>query len=310
MSTSYTNLGGSGNRRFINVVPSAGLGSSGDPNYLVGGGYGNGYFWNTGASNTGQTIQFQFTTTQNGTQSVIIDEAKWYQNTSTSEGIWQWQGSNDGVSWTNVGSQFTLGGSTTTTITALNGNTTAYGYYQMLGISGSLNSTPYLQGIDFHIDGMAFICTFPPTDIQQMYFTQVPTFPAPMQQMSFTVQEQTNNILPVSPTFSFGWNNQISLSGNPVPVAQVLKGATQFVIYSETIGAQLGTPPYTFSVYAGSLPTGLSLNSSTGVISGTPTTLGTYSFTIQATDNLLATGTQPFSITVAAPAQSNYGYFN
>lgn len=41
----------------------------------------------------------------------------------------------------------------------------------------------------------------------------------------------------------------------------------------------------TFSVVSGSLPNGLSLNASTGVISGTPDTPGTYNFTIRAVQN-------------------------
>ena len=44
-----------------------------------------------------------------------------------------------------------------------------------------------------------------------------------------------------------------------------------------------GTPPYTFSVASGILPAGLTLNSSTGAITGTPTSPGTFS--IQATDS-------------------------
>ena len=46
-----------------------------------------------------------------------------------------------------------------------------------------------------------------------------------------------------------------------------------------------GVAPYTWSISSGSLPAGLSLNSSTGTISGTPTTAGLSSFTIQVADS-------------------------
>ncbi|HEY5986248.1 MAG TPA: Ig domain-containing protein, partial [Streptosporangiaceae bacterium] len=42
---------------------------------------------------------------------------------------------------------------------------------------------------------------------------------------------------------------------------------------------------YRFLVTSGSLPPGLSLNSDTGIISGTPTIAGSYQFTITATDS-------------------------
>jgi Putative Ig domain len=45
-----------------------------------------------------------------------------------------------------------------------------------------------------------------------------------------------------------------------------------------------GTPPYTFVITSGSLPPGLTLNPANGVISGTPTASGTYTFIIQVTD--------------------------
>lgn len=96
----------------------------------------------------------------------------------------------------------------------------------------------------------------------------------------------------------------------PVPVAAVLKGGTTGVAYSETISAQGGSGTgYTFALTAGALPTGTSLASSTGIISGTASTAGTFTFTIKVTDSSGATGTQSFSITIAAPSSSGGGNY-
>ena len=68
--------------------------------------------------------------------------------------------------------------------------------------------------------------------------------------------------------------------------------------YTDTFTATSGTTPYTFSISAGTLPAGLTLNASTGVVSGTPTTAGISSFTVKVTDAKSATATFATSITI------------
>ena len=71
--------------------------------------------------------------------------------------------------------------------------------------------------------------------------------------------------------------------------------------YSSTIPYHGGVPPLMFAIISGSLPPGLTLNPSTGVVSGTPTTSGRFSFTIEVTDSLGATATRKCGITVTTP---------
>jgi len=74
--------------------------------------------------------------------------------------------------------------------------------------------------------------------------------------------------------------------------------------YSQTLNATGGVPPYNWSIANGSLPAGIALNSGTGVISGTPTAVGTSTFTVQVTDSaspLANTATQALSLTINGP---------
>ena len=81
-----------------------------------------------------------------------------------------------------------------------------------------------------------------------------------------------------------------------------LPGGALNISYSATLAAGGGSTPYTWSIVSGSLPNGLSLNSGTGVISGTPTATGIFNFTVQVTDsaNPVKTTTKALSITVTA----------
>ena len=69
--------------------------------------------------------------------------------------------------------------------------------------------------------------------------------------------------------------------------------------YSQTVTASGGTAPYTYSVSSGTLPPGLSLNSATGDISGTPTLAGTFNFVITATDANNCTGNRIYFVAIA-----------
>jgi hypothetical protein len=83
----------------------------------------------------------------------IIDEAKYYHQDASAQGVWQWQGSNtEGSGYVNIGGTFSLGGATETTMTELNGNTTQYRYYQMVGVSGTTNGNNYGYEFEFKVE--------------------------------------------------------------------------------------------------------------------------------------------------------------
>ena len=54
--------------------------------------------------------------------------------------------------------------------------------------------------------------------------------------------------------------------------------------YNFQLDVCCGTAPYTFAVYSGTLPPGLSFNTSTGTITGTPTTAYNDTFCVTVTD--------------------------
>lgn len=76
--------------------------------------------------------------------------------------------------------------------------------------------------------------------------------------------------------------------------------ASNGIAYSGQFARAGGHSPFTYDISAGALPTGLSINSSTGVISGTPTVNNTYNFTVRVTDNAGNVATRASTIVVYA----------
>ncbi|CAN7403178.1 IPT/TIG domain-containing protein [Aminobacter sp. LjRoot7] len=85
------------------------------------------------------------------------------------------------------------------------------------------------------------------------------------------------------------------------PAAGALPGATAGSAYSQTFSANGGVGPFSYAITAGSLPNGVTLDPSTGVLAGTPTAAGTFNVTVTATDAGSFTVANPYSLTVAVP---------
>ncbi|MEQ1748927.1 MAG: SdrD B-like domain-containing protein, partial [Prosthecobacter sp.] len=138
--------------------------------------------------------------------------------------------------------------------------------------------------------------------------------PAGMSFSSSGVVSGTPTAVPGSYTFtaratgSFGCQGTkaCTLVVNCPPVSVTtssLASATQYSSYTATLAASSGTAPYAWSLSSGTLPTGLNL-SSAGVLSGTPTQLGTFNLTFRAADANACSATRVLSLTVACPVIS------
>ncbi|EOC1319022.1 autotransporter domain-containing protein [Cronobacter turicensis] len=85
------------------------------------------------------------------------------------------------------------------------------------------------------------------------------------------------------------------------PASGALPAATKGSAWSQSLSATGGSAPYTWTAHG--LPTGITLNSTTGALSGTPTTSGSFSFTLTAQDagGISSTVTYTLVVTNDAP---------
>ncbi len=105
-------------------------------------------------------------------------------------------------------------------------------------------------------------------------------------------------------------NGAVTLDSNTVAVCTagcapitlqptVLSNASLGQAYTQAITASGGSAPYVYSLAAGALPTGLILSAG-GVIAGTPTGTGTFTFTVSAVDDAGCIGLRSYTI-ISAP---------
>ena len=123
---------------------------------------------------------------------------------------------------------------------------------------------------------------------------------------SFTVRVQDAGGLADTQALSITINQPAPPPTPPNITTTTLPAGTIGQTYNQTLHATGGTGSLTWSISAGTLPAGLSLNQTAGVISGTPTVpAGTSSFTIRVQDAGGQSDTQPLSITSNLPAPPN-----
>ena len=97
--------------------------------------------------------------------------------------------------------------------------------------------------------------------------------------------------------------NRNNGDGANLKVSGKLSTATVGQSYNATISVSGGKPAYHFSLSWGTLPNGMTLNSSTGTISGVPTKSGTYNFGVHVTDSSDLGGAEALAITVAGATE-------
>ena len=113
----------------------------------------------------------------------------------------------------------------------------------------------------------------------------------------------TDSTSPSHQTSSTSLSLSVRASGTvSITTTSPLAGGVVGTAYSATVAATGGTTPYTWS--ATGLPTGLSINASTGVIGGNPTTAGSSTAVVTVTDSTNPThlsATANLVITIIAP---------
>ncbi|HNC44747.1 MAG TPA: putative Ig domain-containing protein, partial [Acidobacteriota bacterium] len=112
---------------------------------------------------------------------------------------------------------------------------------------------------------------------------------------NFTIRVIDNNGCVVTPSYS------LKVDGPECPTITVnpasLPGGTIGTAYNQVISATGGTAPYAFTVLSGSLPPGVTL-ATNGTLSGTPSSAGSFTFTVRATDTPGCTGQRTYTVAI------------
>lgn len=172
-----------------------------------------------------------------------------------------------------------IAGGSTFNLTVLGSNFLSSGGIFTAGPTVQWNGSPLVTTF---VNGAQLTATVPGTLI------------ASVGSASITVQNPGGG---VSNTVNF----TIAATSSPVTITTppILPLGAVGTFYSQSLSAVGGIPPYSWSLVSGALPSGLSPSSS-GQISGNPTSVGTLGFTMKVVDAVSSSATQTFSLTVGS----------
>jgi Putative Ig domain len=137
---------------------------------------------------------------------------------------------------------------------------------------------------------------FAGNDLRLTQTTAVTGVPTRVETTTFTVRARDGAGNTATKTFT--------LTVDPASPLVITNGTDQLsdgtvgVAYEVGLFPGGGVPPYTWSHVAGTLPPGLSVQASPGRVKGTPTTAGTFTFTVRVDDSSGQFATQQFSLRV------------
>jgi hypothetical protein len=160
---------------------------------------------------------------------------------------------------------------------------------QVQAVAAAVSNDPSNQGVTWSLSGGGTLLN--PTKNSVTY--QAPVGLAANTSVSVTATSVANTTIAASLAITV--NAVLSITTTSLPVGAL------GVPYFGVVNAGGATGTFTWALTSGALPAGLTLSSSATnsvVISGTPTALGTSSFTVQVTDSNGVVATQALSITI------------
>jgi hypothetical protein len=163
---------------------------------------------------------------------------------------------------------------------------------QTLTITAAVANDKNSQGVTWSLSGPGALSGNTKTTVVYTAPSEIPIFAT----ASITATSVANS--GITATLSITLNAVFSITTATLPAG------TLNVPYDAFVNASGETGTFTWNIISGSLPAGLTLQPSTTttvVISGTPTALGTSDFTIQVTDSQDSNITQALSITINRP---------
>jgi uncharacterized repeat protein (TIGR02543 family) len=182
-----------------------------------------------------------------------------------------------------------------------------YGYgssYDYMTVKYSTTSYTPTAGSTFYADGTTLGTYYGNTSWTQKTITlPAATFSGKTMRLVFTWVNYATSSSYYQPPAAIDSINIISSNiltvPSPIIVTSSLPSGVQGIVCNRSFALEEVGMPVTWSISSGALPAGLTLNSATGVISGIPTSAGTFNFTVAA-HNGETSGSKSLSIQIVS----------